>query len=90
MDPAGYIIKPDNDIPKGFNMIEEQQKDEKIGKLKNRINKGTATKAEQTITLRQKTKSVTCETASAKKPRSPLHEWDIPPYPFAKMALDLS
>ena len=35
-------------------------------------------------------KCVTCQTASAKKPRPPLQETDIPPYPFAKMALDLS
>ena len=137
-------------------MVDEQQKDEEIGKLKNRINKGTATKAEQThyfetedgllyylsqpdsedprlrlyipqemenIVIKQyhdqlghmaldKTydsmqlkyffpnlyrklnsyieKCVTCQTASAKKPRPPLQETDIPPYPFAKMALDLS
>ena len=35
-------------------------------------------------------KCVTCQTASLKKPRPPLQETDIPPYPFAKMALDLS
>ena len=156
MDPPGDVIKPDIDLPEDFNMVEEQQKDEEIGKLKNRINKGTATKAEQThyfetedgllyylsqpdsedlrlrlyipqemenIVIKQyhdelghmaldKTydsmrlkyffpnmyrklnsyieKCVTCQTASAKKPRPPLQETDIPPYPFAKMALDLS
>ena len=156
VDPPGDVIKPDIDLPEDFNMVEEQQKDEEIGKLKNRINKGTATKAEQThyfetedgllyylsqpdsedprlrlyipqemenIVIKQyhdqlghmaldKTydsmrlkyffpnmyrklnsyieKCVTCQTASAKKPRPPLQETDIPPYPFAKMALDLS
>ena len=48
VDPPGDVIKPDIDLPEDFNMVEEQQKDEEIGKLKNRINKGTATKAEQT------------------------------------------
>ena len=156
VDPPGDVLKPDIDLPEDFNMVEEQQKDEEIGKLKNRINKGTATKAEQThyfetedgllyylsqpdsedprlrlyipqemenIVIKQyhdqlghmaldKTydsmrlkyffpnmyrklnsyieKCVTCQTASAKKPRPPLQETDIPPYPFAKMALDLS
>ena len=156
VDPPGDVIKPDIDLPEDFNMVEEQQKDEEIGKLKNRMNKGTATKAEQThyfetedgllyylsqpdsedprlrlyipqemenIVIKQyhdqlghmaldKTydsmrlkyffpnmyrklnsyieKCVTCQTASAKKPRPPLQETDIPPYPFAKMALDLS
>ena len=135
-------------------MVEEQQKDEEIEKMKNRINKGTATKAEQTfyfvtkdgllhylsqpdsedlrlrlyiqemenIVIKQyhdqlghmaleKTydsmrlkyffpnmyrklnsyieKCVTCQTASAKKPRPSLQETDIPPYPISKMALDL-
>ena len=156
VDPPGDVIKPDIDLPEDFNMVEEQQKDEEIGKLKNRMNKGTATKAEQThyfetedgllyylsqpdsedprlrlyipqemvnIVIKQyhdqlghmsldKTydsmrlkyffpnmyqklnayieKCVTCQTASTKKPRPPLQETDIPPYPFAKMALDLS
>ena len=156
VDPPGDVLKPDIDLPEDFNMVEEQQKDEEIGKLKNRMNKGTATKAEQThyfetedgllyylsqpdsedprlrlyipqemenIVIKQyhdqlghmaldKTydsmrlkyffpnmyrklnsyieKCVTCQTASAKKPRPPLQETDIPPYPFAKMALDLS
>ena len=154
--PPGDVIKPDIDLQEDFNMVEEQQKDDEIGKLKNRINKGTATKAEQThyfetedgllyylsqpdsedprlrlyipqemenIVIKQyhdhlghmdldKTydsmrlkyffpnmyrklnsyieKCVTCQTASSKKPRPPLQETDIPPYPFAKMALDLS
>ena len=48
VDPPGDVIKPDIDLPEDLNMVEEQQKDEEIGKLKNRINKGTATKAEQT------------------------------------------
>ena len=156
VDPPGDVIKPDIDLQEDFNMVEEQQKDDEIGKLKNRINKGTATKAEQThyfetedgllyylsqpdsedprlrlyipqemenIVIKQyhdqlghmaldKTydsmrlkyffpnmyrklnsyieKCVTCQTASSKKPRPPLQETDIPPYPFAKMALDLS
>ena len=48
VDPPGDVIKPDIDRPENFKMVEEQQKDEKIGKMKNRINKGTATKTEQT------------------------------------------
>ena len=48
VDPPGDVLKPDIDLQEDFNMVEEQQKDEEIGKLKNRINKGTATKAEQT------------------------------------------
>ena len=156
VDPPGDVIKPDIDLPEDFNMVEEQHKDEEIRKLKNSINNGTATKAEQThffetedgllnylsqpdsedprlrlyipqemenIVIKQfndqlghmaldKTydsmrlkyffpnmyrklnsyieKCVTCQTASSKKPRPPLHETDIPPYPFAKMALNLS
>ena len=156
VDPPGDVIKPDIDLSDHFNMVEEQQKDEEIGKLKNRMNKGTATKAEQThyfetedgllyylsqpdsedprlrlyipqemenIVIKQyhdqlghmaldKTygsmrlkyffpnmyrklnsyieKCVTCQTASTKKPLPPLQETNIPPYPFAKMALDLT
>ena len=48
VDAPGDVIKPDIDLQEDFNIVEEQQKDEEIGKLKNRINKGTATKAEQT------------------------------------------
>ena len=33
---------------------------------------------------------VTCQTRSLKKIRPPLQETDIPPYPFAKIGLDLS
>ena len=47
--PPGYVLKPDIDLSEDFNMVEEQQKDEEIRKLKNIINKGTATKACQAI-----------------------------------------
>ena len=35
-------------------------------------------------------KCIVCQTRSAKRSKPPLHETDIPPYPFAKIGLDLS
>ncbi|KAK3083048.1 hypothetical protein FSP39_012581 [Pinctada imbricata] len=42
------ISKAVSDLPEEFNLKEEQEKDQEIVKLKNRLRKGTATKAEQT------------------------------------------
>ena len=35
-------------------------------------------------------KCISCQAMSGKKPKPPLHETEIPPYPFAKIGLDLS
>ena len=35
-------------------------------------------------------KCIPCQAMSDKKPKPPLHETEIPPYPFAKIGLDLS
>ncbi|KAK3107412.1 hypothetical protein FSP39_013983 [Pinctada imbricata] len=150
------ISKAVSDLPEEFNLKEEQEKDQEIVKLKKRLRKGTATKAEQThyfedkeglfyylsqpdsedpklrlyipqemetVVLRQyhdqlghmavdKTydsirrkyffpnmykkihgyleKCVTCQTRSSRKSKPPIKETEIPPYPFAKIGLDLS
>ncbi|KAK3108120.1 hypothetical protein FSP39_001638 [Pinctada imbricata] len=150
------ITKAVSDLPEEFDMKEAQEKDQEITKLRNRMKKGTATKAEQThyfedgngllyylsqpdsedpklrlcipqemetVVLKQyhdqlghmaldKTydsirlkyffpnmykkihshieKCVTCQTRSSKTSRPPIKETEIPPYPFAKIGLDLS
>ncbi|KAK3097609.1 hypothetical protein FSP39_011373 [Pinctada imbricata] len=151
------VTKAISDLPEEFNLKEEQEKDQDVVKLKNRLRKGTATKAEQThyfedkkeglfyylsqpdsedprlrlyipqemetVVLRQyhdqlghmtvdKTydsirlkyffpnmykkihayieECVTCQTRSSRKSKPPLKETEVPPYPFAKIGLDLS
>jgi transposase InsO family protein len=149
------ISKADITLTGDFDMRQEQEGDENIVKLKNRLQKGTATKFEQnhyfetdgltyflsqadseeprlrlyipqrleTVTVNQyhdqlghmaldKTydslrskyyfpnmykkigthidQCITCQVRSDKKSKPPLQETDIPPFPFAKMGLDLS
>ena len=48
IDPLGDVIN-NIDLPEDFKMVEQERKDDEIGKLKNRINKGTAIKIKQTF-----------------------------------------
>jgi transposase InsO family protein len=149
------ISKADITLTGDFDMKHEQEGDENIVKLQNRLHKGTATKFEQSHyfetkgivyylsqadsedprlrvyiperlealaidqyhnrmghmaldktydSLRLKyyfpnmykkihkhvEQCVTCQVRSDKKSKPPLQETDIPPYPFAKIGLDLS
>ena len=157
IDPPEDPVKPEIDLKGDFNIVKEQEKDEEISKIRKRLRKGTATKAEETHffesadegllyylsypdsedprlrlyipegieqavlkqyhdelghmaldktydSLRSKyffpnmykkinayiEKCVTCQTRSSKKSKPPLQEMDVPPYPFAKIGLDLS
>jgi transposase InsO family protein/predicted aspartyl protease len=155
VDPPGDIVKPKVGLLTEIDMKEKQNADEKIGKLKKSLHKGTANKTEykhhmevegllyylsqpdsdeprlrlyipgeleQTVIEQfhdrlghmalDKTydsiakkyffsnmykkinshieKCITCQTRSDRKSRPPVQEVDIPPYPFAKIGLDLS